>query len=67
MVSGAVRKVEGLAARVTPDSCRDAVPGRDWFGTLAEWSVLGSDAVSELRESPVSIRRDQFAPELFLR
>ena len=51
-------RVEGLAARVTPDSCRDPVPGRDWFGTLAEWSILGSDAVSELRERGSAILPD---------
>ena len=51
-------RVEGLAARVTPDSCRDPVPGRDWFGTLAEWSVLGSDAVSELQERGFAILPD---------
>ncbi|MYN65851.1 MAG: phytanoyl-CoA dioxygenase family protein [Acidobacteria bacterium] len=48
-------RVEGLAARVTPDSCRDPVPGPDWFGTLAEWSVLDSDAVSELQERGFAI------------
>lgn len=48
-------RVEGLAARVTPDSCRNLVPGRDWFGTLADWSVLDSDAVSELRERGFAI------------
>ena len=51
-------RVEGFAARVTPDSCRDPVPGGDWFGTAAEWSVLGSDAVSELRERGLAILPD---------
>ena len=51
-------RVEGLAARVTPDSCRDPMPGRDWFGTLAEWSVLGPDAVSELQERGFAILPD---------
>ena len=51
-------RVEGIAARVTPDSCRDAVPGRDWFGTLAEWSVLGPDVVSELQERGFAILPD---------
>ena len=50
--------VEGLAARATPDSCRDPVPGRDWFGTLAEWSILGSDAVSELQDRRFAILPD---------
>lgn len=34
------------------------MPGRDWFGALAEWSVLGSDAVSELRERAFAILPD---------
>ena len=51
-------RAEGIAAPVTPNPCRDPVPGRDWFGTLAEWRDLGSDAVSELQERGFAILPD---------